>query len=519
MKIDGNGGTLFNDMEYIYSLSWRGIYDSNIVLNKFRVDYYDDNNGKAGKLDSTYSQYFTDWHEINNNNTIEKEHKFVIRTNDNEVLPTVPFWIQISYSLDRIEEAISLKQLKPYLGSISLDMDVNDKSDPSLFCTPLTPEKDMDGYSVLLNDELGNQEGYIFDDPTLEQSKLVYNRWNSDVIYEVKDAVQLIKNAISIPITIKSDWTGHIEFDYDLKGGIVTNFKLNLDANIVAFGIWNVKVNINIATHDEYVINGAFSFHPWENQYYQKCNGNYLSLAPVNTGGIGQLGSYYECKITTNSSLLNFNVDQVKFCDGVNITGSSDENIGLYVKSYYLSDFEQIEKVKIKEFSYDPKYYAGHSEYIPTITQPNRTIDDIPYNEYLQFQNNAFTYYHYSDQTPTLNISEAYLDDSEIVRNNLGNPYELTMMYGDGYLKEKSIPWYYGISYGRADMVGFHNDLITDWNERPFLFWNLNYVYSPIEGPDNPRTLPDPWDSTKEYEPRFFFYAFPPDVIKFVEAS
>jgi hypothetical protein len=86
------------------------------------------------------------------------------------------------------------------------------------------------------------------------------------------------------------------------------------------------------------------------------------------------------------------------------------------------------------------------------------------------------------------------------------------MIYGEDE-KEKDIPWFQVIERGYF-LDKIYNEVIPDWNDKPFLYWVLNLVYSTIEGPNDPKQLPDPTgDKDAILPPSFYCFAFPPGVI------
>lgn len=528
MLINGPGGTLFEDTDYLYALSWKGIYDHNITLEDFRVEFFDDNNGQVGSLNSKHANNFIDWHITNDDNGIQKEHQFVLRSKADLLSSPDEFWVKISCVLDSKVEATCLKEFSPYDGYIKIDMDVNDQSDPSKYCSPLIPlTQSIDGYAILLNSELSADEGYIFDNPTSDNARQVWNRLCADVIYESQDAKTLIPQTTELPIQVDS-FDMQTSFNYDLGSGKLSNLDLEIQAHISLIGLPTLKADISISCDviGEYIFNGAFSIHPWETQYYwSNVQGNYLSLQPCETGSgpssidgpmdEWKLGSHYRFSIKSNSSLFPLNADYTKFVSGDGLLGITLWNEGLYIKSYYLSEIPQLEKVRIKEFSYSPDYYKENPNYAPKVTKPNGTAHypdaDIDYSSTNDFQTYLLNYYESIDSEKIKNYGESYLDDSTIIRSQSDNQYQLTISYGDNK-KTKSIPWYWAISAG-GYVENMSNTKIPDWNGLPYLYLSLNYVYSPQEGPDKPISFPNPWSSDSAFTPTFFRFAFPPNVI------
>jgi hypothetical protein len=91
-------------------------------------------------------------------------------------------------------------------------------------------------------------------------------------------------------------------------------------------------------------------------------------------------GSHYHVTATNDSTLFPVKLDHTYFTSNAHLMGSDPEYTSIFIKSYYLSKFSQVDKVKIKQLSSNPEYYEeyDHENYAPRIDQPNL---QIPYGD------------------------------------------------------------------------------------------------------------------------------------------
>ncbi|MDR3257509.1 MAG: hypothetical protein LBT17_01805 [Mycoplasmataceae bacterium] len=365
-----------------YSISWNSyFYDDFVHKDTFYLD-------SDGKIDNSYKTYIHEDAIVQTNASISQKFTII----DTPLVATLGFYISVTWGLknNTSEDKMHLFKVDDYspIAQHIINIDKEFNSSSPYLVNPLPVIPNVDAFSLL-------EDNYI----TSDDSKIggITNILLTDFAnysIECMDSLKGMEGVSQI-----TNWTSSWKLTYDINSGKITDLSIQFSIDVkVLLGLLNAHIDFHIDAN-EMLILGAFANKNSAHTYMDKTtviNDTLLQLSPCDSA------SYYSywlkssgagAYIIGNVSLRTHWFDAFRFLGLESPWGVN----GMYISSYYLSNFKDIEQV--------PVHFESN---LPEITNNISPGNTNGFNDNFMDDSKMF----YDPEDPEKNIVSPSIQDS-----------------------------------------------------------------------------------------------------------